>query len=110
MSRASASATVFHAVADPTRRGILRRLGEGEFTAGQLGEPFSISQSALSQHLAVLRRARLVQHRNEGRKRWYRLRAEPLRDVYDWVAEFERFWAVKLDKLGAYLDTRKANT
>lgn len=91
MSRNPASATVFHAIADPTRRAILVALARWERTAGVLAEPFGMSQPAVSQHLRVLRDAGLVRHRRAGRHRLYRLEPDPLREVRDWVRWFEPF-------------------
>jgi DNA-binding transcriptional ArsR family regulator len=94
---------VFQALADPTRRAMLDRLREGERSVSELGEPFAMSQPAVSQHLRVLGMAGLVRARREGRKRIYGLRVGPLREVYDWLARYERFWSDKLDALGAHL-------
>lgn len=103
----SASADVFHVIADPTRRAILDLLTAGERPARDLGAPFRISQPAVSKHLAVLRKAGLVSHRQERGMRIYRLKAAPLHDVFDWVRHYEKFWDVKLQALGRYLDRRK---
>ena len=98
-------ADTFRVIADPTRRAILDMLAQsGEQAAGDLQEPFSMSQPALSQHLKVLREAGLVRTRKVGRRRLYRLHAAPLRRVFEWVAHYEAFWDSKLDRLGAYLD------
>ena len=103
----SASADVFHVIADPTRRAILDLLTAGERPAGDLGGPFHISQPAVSKHLAVLREAGLVSHRQEGGMRIYRLEAAQLQEVFDWVRHYEQFWDRKLQALGRYLDRRK---
>ena len=63
-----------------------------------------MSQPALSQHLAVLRRANLVTQRRDGRRRLYRINPEPLREIVDWLEHYHRFWDAKLDALGALLD------
>jgi DNA-binding transcriptional ArsR family regulator len=103
-------ADVYAAIADPTRRALLLRLAEkGEKNVSELLEPFSISQPALSKHLRILREAGLVLSRKQGRLRLYAIEARKLRDVYDWVAQFERYWDKKLDALGTYLDKRKRN-
>lgn len=107
MHRLSASADVFHVVADATRRGILDLLATGERPARDLGTPFQISQPAVSKHLAVLRAAGLVSQRQEGGMRIYRLEAERLQEVFDWVRHYEKFWDLKLAELGRYLDRRK---
>lgn len=114
MARATADASVFHAIADPTRRRILELLRDGEWSAGDLyarmAEPkrrARLSQPAFSQHLGVLRRAGLVEQRKSGRHRLYAVRAEPLHEVSLWIAHFDRFWSEKLDKLGQYLDRQR---
>src|SRR5712691_5827103 len=109
MHRMSASADVFHVIADATRRGILDLLSAGERPARDLGVPFRISQPAVSKHLAVLRAAGLVSQRQEGGMRIYRLEAGQLQEVFDWVRHYEKFWDLKLKELGRYLDRRKRN-
>ena len=109
MHRISASADVFHVIADPTRRAILDLLAAGERPVQDLVAPFRISQPAVSQHLAVLRAVGLVSQRQEGRMRIYRLEAERLQEVFDWVRHYEKFWDVKLAALGRYLDRQKRN-
>ena len=103
----AADPTVFHAIADPTRRAILDLLREGERSVSSLLSGFRMSQPALSQHLAVLRRAGLVSNRRDGRRRLYSLRPEPLRQVVDWVGVFEPFWDERLDNLSRYLASRR---
>ena len=107
MARSSAAESVFRSIADPTRRRILDLLKEGERSATALGAPFRMSQPALSQHLRVLRDTKLVSVRTEGRRRIYGLNPEPLEELYDWVAHYQRFWHAGLRKLGTHLD-RKA--
>jgi len=96
----------FRAIGDPTRRAILDLLSDGERPVNDLVARFNMSQPALSQHLKVLREAGLVTPRKEGRRRLYRIEPAPLREVYDWVRHYERFWADKLDALGRYLDAQ----
>jgi DNA-binding transcriptional ArsR family regulator len=100
----SLPADVFRAVSDPTRRQMLELLGRGERTAAELVAPFNMSQPAVSQHLRVLRDARLVSVRKEGRHRIYSLNPHPLREVFDWAQYFEGFWRRKLSALGRELD------
>lgn len=99
---------VFHAVADPTRRGLLDRLARGESQVNALAAPFCMSRPAVSQHLRVLRDAGLVTVKRRGRERLYRLEARRLREVYDWVSHYERFWKEKLKALGDFLEREKA--
>lgn len=108
MHRRTATSDVFLAISDPTRRAILHRLASGERTANELGAPFESSQSAISQHLSVLRDAGLVRVRSEGRQRVYVLRPSPLRKVARWVGHYEKFWNERLDALGEHLDREKA--
>jgi DNA-binding transcriptional ArsR family regulator len=98
------SALVYRAIADPVRRDLLQMLAAGDRTAGALAEAFVISRPAVSKHLAVLRRAGLVEERKVGRERYYTLRGEPLRDVLQWVTELDRFWTQRLQALGEELD------
>jgi len=90
---------VFHALASEPRRTILGALAGGERTVGDLADPFDISLAAISKHLKVLETAGLVERRTAGRTTLCRLRAEPLAEVQDWVASYERFWTLRLDRL-----------
>jgi DNA-binding transcriptional ArsR family regulator len=90
---------VFAAVADPTRRALLARLAQGEASVGQLSEPHAMSLAAISKHLHVLERAGLMTQRREGRIRYCRLVAAPLRRADDWLADYRRFWEVRMDSL-----------
>ncbi len=104
MSRPAASADIFQAIADSTRRAILDQLRDGEQPVKQLAEPFEMSMPAISQHLQVLCEAGLVTQRKVGRQRLYRLNPEALKEVSDWVNPYEQFWQTKLDALGEYLE------
>lgn len=103
----TAGISVFHAVSHPSRRRILDLLGDQEIAATAIALRFKrrMSQPALSQHLQVLHQAGLVAQRREGRRRLYRATPQPLREIFDWVAHYERFWSVKLAALRGYLDT-----
>jgi DNA-binding transcriptional ArsR family regulator len=108
MRLSSPEADVYFAIADATRRALLRRLAnEGEKTVSQLLEPFPISQPAISKHLRILRQAKLVRSRKAGRERLYAIEAGMLKEVHDWVSHFEKYWEVKLDALGSYLDKQQ---
>ncbi|MDX1934544.1 MAG: metalloregulator ArsR/SmtB family transcription factor [Capsulimonadales bacterium] len=105
MSRSAVPADVFQAIADPTRRRILSRLCEStEVTASELAAPFGMTQSAVSQHLKVLRDARLVVVTPHGRERRYRLNAHPLYEVAVWINAYSRFWDERLAGLGDLLE------
>lgn len=99
---------VYLAIADPTRRRLLDLLGTGERPVNALAAPFRMTRPAISQHLRILRRVGLVDVRKNGRERRYRVRGEKLREVFDWVAHYEKFWTEKLKALGKYLDRQEA--
>lgn len=83
------SSDVFQAVADPTRRALLGLLRTSERSVSELQCSFDISQPAISQHLRVLREARLVEVRRAGRQRLYRLRLERFEAIYNWAAQYK---------------------
>src|SRR4051794_17587811 len=94
----------FRGLADPPPRGPIDLLaGGGGAGVGRVGR-FAVSQPAISQHLGLLREAGLVTERRSGRQRLYRLRGEPLEQVYDWVGYYRRFWDDRLAALGEHLD------
>ena len=97
---------VFRALADPTRRALLDRLSEGEASVSELTDAFEVTQSAISQHLKVLRDAELAGERKSGRQRIYHLNPEPLAAAYDWIAHYARFWEGRLASLGQHLRSR----
>ncbi len=99
--------TTFSALADPTRRAILARLALGDATAGELAEPFSISQPAISKHLKVLERASLIERRREGQHQRCHLRPGALKDANDWLAFYTRFWSESFDRLADHLNKQK---
>lgn len=94
---------VFHALANPVRRRLLELLAEAPRNAGALAAEFELSRPAISEHLQVLRRASLVSEETRGRERHYRLAAEPLAEVGDWLRPFERYWRDRLSTLSDYL-------
>ncbi|HLL47994.1 MAG TPA: metalloregulator ArsR/SmtB family transcription factor [Longimicrobiaceae bacterium] len=95
--------TIFAALADPTRRAILARLSSGEASVTELAEPFDMSLPAVSKHLKVLERAGLIERGREAQWRPCRLRANPLREVDDWVEQYRRHWEESFDRLDEYL-------
>ncbi|WP_438433834.1 ArsR/SmtB family transcription factor [Gorillibacterium sp. sgz500922] len=99
---------VFQALADPTRRRLLELLAEGERPLNALSGRFGISRTAVSKHLRVLADAGLVRERKAGRETRYRLDPDPLREVKEWIAFYERFWDNKLAALGRYLEAEPA--
>lgn len=92
-------ADVFAVLANPVRRQLLVALRDGPRAAGDLAGSFALSRPAVSEHLAVLRHARLVREEPRGRHRYYHLAAEPLADVQEWLNPFERYWRERLTAL-----------
>ncbi|WP_181791784.1 ArsR/SmtB family transcription factor [Streptomyces phytophilus] len=96
---------VFGALSSPVRREVLRLLrDEGPQPVQQLAAHFDMRRPSLSEHLKVLREAGLVSEERAGRQRIYRLEAEPLTEVRDWLGPYERFWRAKLAGLAELLD------
>ncbi len=96
---------VFRALADPTRRAIFEQLSrQGEQTVHALTRHARVSQPAVSKHLVVLKRARLVRHRRAGRETHYRVQPDALVPVMDWLRHYGVFWRGKFDKLEALLE------
>jgi DNA-binding transcriptional ArsR family regulator len=95
--------TVFQALADPTRRSMLRRLAARERTVGELAAPFRMSLAAASKHVRALERAGLVRRTVQGRTHYCRLNPRPLAGAREWLDFYERFWSRRLDALEALL-------
>jgi DNA-binding transcriptional ArsR family regulator len=97
---------VFAALADPQRRRVLVRLGEGPATIGELAEPVGMSLTGMKKHVQVLEDAGLVVTQKVGRSRQCRLGQAPLDDAMAWISFYQRLWARKLDGLDAYFTLR----
>jgi DNA-binding transcriptional ArsR family regulator len=97
----------FAALADPTRRGILVRLGEGPASVGELAEPFGITLTGIKKHVQVLEDAGLVTTEKVGRTRQCRLGTERLDDAMAWITFYQRLWERRLDGLDAYFTLKK---
>ncbi|HUT50104.1 MAG TPA: metalloregulator ArsR/SmtB family transcription factor [Alphaproteobacteria bacterium] len=100
----------FSALADPTRRAILARLALGEASVGELAEPFDISLPAISRHLKVLEKARLIARERDAQWRRCRIEPEGLKAAADWVEQYRKFWEERLDALADFLETKKQAT
>ncbi len=96
-----------NALADPTRRAILARLSLGEATVNELAEPFDMSLPAVSKHLKVLERAKLISRSREKQWRPCKLEAAPLKAVDAWIGDYRKMWEDRFDRLDAYLKTLK---
>jgi DNA-binding transcriptional ArsR family regulator len=103
MSHAAAN-HVFRALADPTRRAIFEQLTRGELTVHALTRFAGVSQPAVSKHLTVLKRARLVRHRRDGRETHYRAQPASLAPMVDWLQLYSTFWRDRFDRLGSLLE------
>ncbi len=93
----------FSALGDPTRRAILARLTLGEAKLSDIAEPFDMSQTGVTRHVHVLKEAGLLTVEKRGRTRYCRLTPAPLQDASDWIADYEKFWANRLEDLASYL-------
>lgn len=100
-----AEPTVFAAIADPTRRGILERLRGRELAAGEVGRAFpSVSQPGMSRHLRVLRESGLVNARRDEQRWIYSLRPKGFSELDSWVSHYRAFWSEQLDALAEHLE------
>jgi DNA-binding transcriptional ArsR family regulator len=96
---------VFRALGDRTRRALLSRLTQGPAMVTELARPFRLSLPAVSRHIRVLERARLVKRTVDGRVHHCALRAEPLRGAGQWIRHYRRFWEGTLDSLACYVES-----
>ena|SRR5215813_6552271 len=95
---------IYRAIADPTRRAILDRLRAGAAPVGALASDFHQSRPAISKHIRVLRQARLIVERRDGRHRICQLAPGPLRQVAGWLEGYRALWQMNLDNLKRYLE------
>ena len=94
---------VFHALADPTRRAVLRRLSGGPAPVSELAQPFDMALPSFTQHLKVLEASGLVRSHKTGRVRTYYLAPQPLKEAEHWMVEQRALWERRLDQLDAFL-------
>ena len=87
------------ALADPTRRAILRRLAQGEARVTELARPFAMSLNSVSKHIRMLESARLVRRRRAGREHLLSFNPEPLDEAAAWIGAQRAFWSARLDAL-----------
>ena len=107
MARAATTADAFNAVAEPRRREILDLLAGGERPVNDLVALLGLGQPQVSKHLRVLREVGLVDVRDQGRQRMYRLNGEPLKPIHDWVKNYERTWNERFDAMDELLEELK---
>jgi DNA-binding transcriptional ArsR family regulator len=107
VARAATTADAFNAVAEPRRRQIVDVLAGGERPVNDLVRLLGLAQPQVSKHLRVLREVGVVNVREEGRQRMYRLNGHALKPIHDWVSTFERTWSERFDALDDVLEDLK---
>jgi DNA-binding transcriptional ArsR family regulator len=107
MARAATTTDVFNAVAEPRRRQILDALANGERPVNDLVARIGVSQPQVSKHLRVLREVGLVEVREAGRQRLYRLNGRELKPIHDWVSGYEQLWSERFEALDEVLEELK---
>ncbi|HET6823299.1 MAG TPA: metalloregulator ArsR/SmtB family transcription factor [Anaerolineales bacterium] len=108
MARTPTTFDPFNAVAEPKRRKVLEVLGTQELSVNEIVERLGWNQPMVSKHLGVLKEVGLVSERRVGRQRLYRVNAERLKPIYDWVAPFERYWSESYERLDDVLENLKS--
>lgn len=99
---------VFSALADASRRKILLLLTEKELSVNRIAKNFKVSRPAISKHLRILQKAKLVVPRQEGRERYYRLNPAPLTEAQRWLQFYDKFWDEKLGSLKQLMEAKKS--
>jgi DNA-binding transcriptional ArsR family regulator len=107
MARAATTTDAFNAVAEPRRRQILDALVGGERPVNDLVHELGLAQPQVSKHLRVLREVGVVDVREDGRRRLYRLNGHGLKPIHDWVKDYERTWSERFDQLDVVLEDLK---
>jgi DNA-binding transcriptional ArsR family regulator len=103
MASAESLNRTFAVLSDPTRRAILKKLASGEKTVNELARPFKMSLPAISKHLKVLEKARLITRSRSAQRRPCRLSTAPLREVDEWMDQYRQLWKESFDRLDEYL-------
>jgi DNA-binding transcriptional ArsR family regulator len=96
---------VFQAIADPTRRAIIKMIASQSLNLNAVAENFDVSRPAISKHIKILTECGLITIRQEGRERFCEAKLKKLNEVSDWVEQYRAFWSSKLDALEVYLHT-----
>ena len=104
MARTPTTHDPFNAVAEPKRRQVLEALGRQELSVNDIIQKLGWKQPMVSKHLSVLKQVGLVSERRVGRQRLYRVNAEQLKPIYEWVAPFEHYWSERFDRLDEILE------
>lgn len=107
MARTPTTHDPFNAVAEPKRRKVLQVIGEEELSVNEIVKRLGWNQPMVSKHLGVLKQVGLVEERRVGRQRMYRVIAERLKPIFDWVTPFEQMWSERFERLDNVLKTMK---
>lgn len=107
LEKAAQLDAVFHALADPIRRAILRDVSSREKTVGEIAEPHPVSLAAVSKHLNVLDRAGLIYREKRGSFQFVRINAVPMKEAERWLSHYEKFWNQRLDTLAEFFTEKK---
>jgi DNA-binding transcriptional ArsR family regulator len=107
MARTPTTHDPFNAVAEPKRRQVLEVIGNSELSVNEIVKKLGWTQPMVSKHLGVLKQVGLVQERRVGRQRLYRVNAERLRPIFEWLAPFGRYWIERFDRLDQLLEEMK---
>jgi DNA-binding transcriptional ArsR family regulator len=99
----------FFALADPTRRAILERLGRGPATIGELAQPFGLTLNGVKKHVGILEEVELVVTAKVGRARTCQLGPAKLEDATEWIDDYRRIWQRRLDRFGSYVERKHAD-
>ncbi|MBV6450187.1 MAG: hypothetical protein MHPDNHAH_00908 [Anaerolineales bacterium] len=107
MARTPTTYDPFNAVAEPKRRQLIQAMGAEELSVNEIVERLGWNQPSVSKHLGVLKQVELVEERRVGRRRLYRVNAERLKPIFDWVTPFERMWSERYERLDNVLEKMK---
>ena len=107
MARTPTTHDPFNAVAEPRRRQLIQAMGDRELPVNEIVEELGWNQPSVSKHLGVLKQVGLVTERRVGRQRLYRVNAERLKPIFDWVSPFEKYWAERFERLDKVLEMMK---
>lgn len=103
MARLPTTSDVFNAIAEPQRRAILELLAKGELSVNEIADTLELKQPQVSKHLRVLKAVDLVSVRSEGQQHFYKIKADGLKPIHEWVKPFEQLWNERFDRLAEYL-------
>jgi DNA-binding transcriptional ArsR family regulator len=103
MARTPTTHDPFNAVAEPKRRQLIQAMGAEELSVNEIVDLLGWNQPSVSKHLGVLKQVGLVEERRVGRQRMYRVNAERLKPIFDWVTPFEQMWSERFDRLDTVL-------